>query len=76
MQKPLSRSDLGLLSKEVEIIEGMLEKHRLETTASIDRLSLELKAMQETLTKLIPEFGDTIQKTRDEMLQSFDPEAA
>ena len=63
-----------LMQRELESTVSLLKKTKLDLTAAVDSLKLELEVVKIFLERHHPDFSDSYQELREEAMQAIDPE--
>jgi hypothetical protein len=63
-----------LLQKEIEATATLLKDAKIDLTATIDSLKLELEIMKKYMERANPGFVEAYPKLKDEIIQAIDPE--
>lgn len=63
-----------LMQKEIEATVSLLEEAKLDLTASVDSLKIEIEALKTYIERHHPGFSESYTKLKDEAIQAIDPE--
>lgn len=63
-----------LMQKEIEATVSLLKEAKLDLTAAVDSLKLELEVMKIFMERYHPDFRGSYPKLREEAMQVIDPE--
>jgi len=63
-----------LMQKEIEATVSLLNEAKLDLTASVDSLKIEIEALKTFLERKHPGFSAEYNKLKDEAIQAIDPE--
>jgi len=74
MNEPDIEQRFHLLQKEIEATATLSKDAKIDLTAAIDTLKIELEVMKKYLERTFPGFVESYPKLRDEVIQSTDPE--
>jgi len=62
------------MQKEIEAAVSVMRKEKLDLTATIDSLTLELETIKLFMERYHPGFSEAFAKLREEAMQAIDPE--
>lgn len=71
----VTQADLHLLRKEIEAQGEFISQERLERSADVDRIEIQIAALRQVLEDAIPDFDKKYQEAYAQCLQNFNPEA-
>jgi hypothetical protein len=63
-----------LLQTEIEATGSLLKDSKIDLTAAIDSLRIEVEILKSYMERYHPSFGETFSELRQEAIQSIDPE--
>jgi hypothetical protein len=63
-----------LLQTEIEATGSLLKDSKIDLTAAIDSLRIEVEILKSYMERYHPSFGETYSELRQEAIQSIDPE--
>lgn len=63
-----------LMQKEIEATVSLLKEAKLDLTASVDSLKIEIEALKSYIGRHHPDFADSYAKLKMEAIQAIDPE--
>jgi hypothetical protein len=63
-----------LLQTEIEATGSLLKDAKIDLTAAIDSLRIEVEILKSYMERYHPSFGETYSELRQEAIQSIDPE--
>jgi AmiR/NasT family two-component response regulator len=63
-----------LMQRELESTVSLFKQAKLDLTAAVDSLKLELEVMKMFMERYHPDFSDAYQQLREEAMQAIDPE--
>jgi hypothetical protein len=63
-----------LMQKEIEAAVSLLKEAKLDLTATVDSLKIELEALKTFMERHHPGFADAYPKLKEEAIQAIDPE--
>ena len=63
-----------LMQKEIEATVSLLKEAKLDLTASVDSLKIEIEALKTYIGCHHPDFAESYPKLKEEAIQAIDPE--
>jgi hypothetical protein len=63
-----------LMQKEIEATVSLLKEAKLDLTASVDSLKIEIEALKTYIERQHPGFSESFAKLKEEAIQAIDPE--
>ena len=63
-----------LMQKEIEATVALLKEAKLDLTASVDSLKIEIEALKTYIERHHPDFAESYAKLKEEAIQAIDPE--
>lgn len=63
-----------LMQKEIEATVSLLKEAKLDLTASVDSLKIEIEALKTYIERHHPDFAESYAKLKEEAIQVIDPE--
>jgi len=63
-----------LIQKEIEATVSLLKEAKLDLTAAVDSLKIELEVLKTYIERYHPGFAELYPKLREEAIQAIDPE--
>lgn len=63
-----------LMQKEIEATVSLLKEAKLDLTASVDSLKIEIEALKTYIERNHPDFSESYATLKEEAIQSIDPE--
>ena len=63
-----------LMQKEIEATVSLLKEAKLDLTASVDSLKIEIEALKSYIERHHPDFAESYPKLKAEAIQAIDPE--
>ena len=63
-----------LMQKEIEATVSLLKEAKLDLTASVDSLKIEIEALKTYIERNHPGFAEAYSKLKEEAIQAIDPE--
>jgi len=63
-----------LMQKEIEATVSLLKEAKLDLTASVDSLKIEIEALKTYIERQRPDFSESYTKLKEEAIQAIDPE--
>jgi hypothetical protein len=63
-----------LMQKEIEATASLSKDAKIDLTAAVDSLKIELEVMKTYMERFHPGFGEAYTKLKDEIIQAVDPE--
>ena len=63
-----------LMQKEIEAAVSILKDAKLDLTAAVDSLKIELEAMKTFIARHHPDFAESFAKFKEEAIKAIDPE--
>jgi len=63
-----------LMQKEIEAAVSILKEAKLDLTAAVDSLKIEIEALKTYIGRHHPDFAESYAMLRDEAIQAIDPE--
>jgi hypothetical protein len=74
MNDPEIEQRFHLMQKEIEATASLLKETKIDLTAAIDSLKIEVEILKSYMERYHPEFGKTYPRLREEAIQGIDPE--
>lgn len=74
MEDPDIAQKFHLMEKEIEAAVSLTEECKLNLTASVDSLRIELEVLKSYMERYHPGFAESYPKLREEAIQAIDPE--
>jgi hypothetical protein len=62
------------MQKEIEATVSLLKEAKLDLTASVDSLKIEIEALKTYIERHHPDFAESYAKLKEEAIQVIDPE--
>lgn len=63
-----------LMQKEIEATVSLLKEAKLDLTATVDSLKIEIEALKSYIERHHPDFAESYPKLKKEAIQAIDPE--
>lgn len=63
-----------LMQKEIEATVSILKEAKLDLTAAVDSLKIEIEALKTYIERHHPDFAESYAKLKEEAIQAIDPE--
>ena len=74
MQESDIEQRFHLIQKEIEAAVSILKEAKLDLTASVDSLKIEIEALKSFIERQHPGFSESYAKLKEEAIQAIDPE--
>ncbi len=74
MQDQDIQQRLHLMQKEIEAVASLMKEAKIDLTAAVDSVKIELEVLKNYMERYHPGFAESYPQLREEAIQAIDPE--